>query len=505
MKEGTVDIEEFDAVLVGGGIMSATLAVLLGELEPGWRIAVVERLDEAGLESSGAWNNAGTGHAGLCEFNYTPRRADGSVDVSRAVEIGEQFAASLVFWAHLVSAGRIGPPQDFLRPVPHLGFGRGPDGVAHLRARWEALRGHPLFAGTEFSDDRAVLATWLPLMFGDRPDDGPVAVTRSTQGTDVDFGVLTRQLLAALRSHGGVVRLGYEVTGLDRTGGAWHIGVREVRTRVRRRLRAPYVFVGAGGATLPLLQRAGVPEVRRYGAFPISGRFLRTADPDLVAAHHGKVYGHAAPGAPSISVPHLDHRTVDGREHLLFGPFAAFSPRFLRTGRRTDLLRSVRPGNLLVLAESARDNRSLMAYLVRQIAQTPGGRLDALRAFVPRVEADDWELVTAGQRVQVLKMSGGRGAMVGFGTEVVTSAGGSLAALLGASPGASTAAATMVDVLAASFPGRMAAWAPRLQEIAPSAAGGEGPGPAGLLARARAARRVLGLDSGTDERGRHLA
>ncbi|SEL92232.1 malate dehydrogenase (quinone) [Blastococcus sp. DSM 46786] len=498
MKGATVESEKFDAVLVGGGVMSATLAALLGELEPGWRIAVVERLAEAGLESSGAWNNAGTGHAGLCEFNYTPRRADGSVDVTRAVEIGEQFTASLVFWAHLVAAGRIGPPRDFVRPLPHLGLGRGPDGVAHLRARWEALRGHPLFAGTEWSDDRAVLADWLPLVFGDRPDDGPVAVTRSAQGTDVDFGVLTRQLLAALRARGGVVALGHEVTGLARAGGAWSVDVREVATREPRRLRAPWVFVGAGGATLPLLQRARVPEVRRYGAFPISGLFLRTARPDLVAAHRAKVYGHAAPGAPSISVPHLDHRTVDGREHLLFGPFAAFSPRFLRTGRRSDLLRSVRPGNLPVLAASARDNRSLMAYLVRQLAQTPRGRLDALRAFVPSAEAGDWELVPAGQRVQLLKMSGGRGAMVGFGTEVVTSAGGSLAALLGASPGASTAAATMVDVLAASFPGRMARWAPRLQEVA--AAGPGRPDAAELLGRAEAARRVLDLDPAAHDR-----
>jgi malate dehydrogenase (quinone) len=500
MKGATVEIENVDAVLVGGGVMSATLATLLGELEPGWRIAVVERLDEAGQESSSAWNNAGTGHAGLCEFNYTPRRADGTVDVSRAVEIGEQFAASLVFWAHLTSGGLIGPPQDFIRPVPHLGFGRGPDGVAHLRARWEALRDHPLFADTEFSDDRSALANWLPLMFGGRTDEGPVAVTRSPQGTDVDFGVLTRQLLDAVRSRGGDLRLGHEVTGLDQTSGAWSVGVRERATGEERRLRAPYVFVGAGGATLPLLQRARVPEVRRYGAFPISGRFLRTTNPDLVAAHRGKVYGHAPPGAPSVSVPHLDHRTVDGREYLLFGPFAAFSPRFLRTGRRSDLLRSVRLGNLAVLAASARDNRSLMAYLVRQIAQTSGGRLESLQVFVPRAEADDWELIDAGQRVQVLKMAGGRGAMVGFGTELVSSAGGSLAALLGASPGASTAAATMVEVLAASFPDRMAAWAPRLQEIAPSAAGGERPDAAVLRDRARAARRVLGLDPATDRR-----
>jgi malate dehydrogenase (quinone) len=493
--------EEYDAVLVGGGVMSATLGVLLGELEPGWRVAVVERLDQPGLESSSAWHNAGTGHAGLCEFNYTPRLPDGSVDVSRAVEIGEQFTASLSFWAHLVAAGALGDPADFVRPVPHLGFGRGVDGVAHLRARWTALRDHPLFAGQEFSEDPGVHAEWLPLMFGDRPPGEPVALTRSGHGTDVDFGVLTRRLLTALQARGGVLRLRAEVTLLHRAGAGWQVDVRDRATGQRSRLTAPFVFVGAGGGTLPLLQRAGVPEVRRYGAFPISGQFLRTARPDLVAAHRAKVYGHAAPGAPTISVPHLDHRTVEGHEHLLFGPFAAFSPRFLRTGRRSDLLRSVRPGNLPVLAASARDNRPLMTYLVRQVAQPPRARLAALRTFVPGARADDWELVTAGQRVQVLKTVGGRGAMVGFGTELVTSAGGTLAALLGASPGASTAASVMVDVLAAGFPERMARWAPRLAALAPSAAALPRLDAVELADRAAAARTVLRLDAVPDRKG----
>ncbi len=487
-------VEDFDAVLVGGGVMSATLGMLLAQLQPDWRIAVVERLYEAGLESSSAWNNAGTGHAGLCEFNYTPRLADGSVDVSRAVEIGVQFHGSLTFWSQLVERGSIGPPGSFIRSVPHLGLGRGVDGVAHLRARWEALREHPLFADLEYSEDREVLATWLPLVFSGRPDDEPVAVTRAAQGTDVDYGVLTRQLLSALQQQGAVVRFGQEVRSLRRHGGQWHLELRDRGTHGRRRMRAPFVFLGTGGGTLPLLQKARIPEVRRYGAFPISGQFLRTARPDLVAGHRAKVYGHAAPGAPAISVPHLDHRTVDGREYLMFGPFAAFSPRFLRAGRLTDLLRSVRLSNLPVLAASARDNRSLMAYLVRQVAQTRRQRIAALRAFVPEVRSGDWEQITAGQRVQILTMTGGRGAMVGFGTEIVTSAGGSLAALLGASPGASTAASVMVDVLGAAFPNRMPAWAPRLREIAPSAVEVARLEPPELAARVAEARRVLGLD-----------
>ncbi|MGR6964522.1 malate dehydrogenase (quinone) [Geodermatophilus sp. URMC 61] len=480
---GTGSVQDWDAVLVGGGVMSATLGVLLTQAEPDRRVLVVERLDEAGCESSAAENNAGTGHAGLCEFNYTPRRPDGTVDPSAAVRIAEQFAASLVFWARLVERGELGPAETFVRSVPHLGLGRGADGVAYLRARFEALRGHPLFADLEYSDDRDVLASWLPLVVEGRADGEPIAATRAAQGTDVDFGVLTRQLLGALRARGGEVRLGTEVTSLRRRGERWEPAVRDRATGARRRLRTPWVFLGAGGGTLPLLQSARVPEVRRYGAFPISGRFLRTDRPEQVAAHRGKVYGHAEPGAPAVSVPHLDLRVVDGRESLLFGPFAAFSPRFLTRGRLGDLLRSVRPGNLPVLLASVRDNRSLIAHLVRQVTASPSSRMAALRRFVPTAREEDWTLVTAGQRVQVLKETAGRGTLVGFGTEVVTSAGGSLAALLGASPGASTAVATVLDVLDACFPGRRDEWAPRLAELVPLPTADE-------LARAR---RVLGL------------
>ncbi|APU19135.1 malate dehydrogenase (quinone) [Actinoalloteichus sp. GBA129-24] len=487
------DTDDHDVVLIGAGIMSTTLGVLLARLQPDWRITVVERLPDAGLESSHAWNNAGTGHAGLCEFNYTPRRPDGSVDPEGALRIAEQFRTSLCFWAQLVEEGLLDSPGDFVRSVPHLGFGRGAEGVAYLRARFEAVRGHPLFADLAFSDDRAVLASWLPLVFRDRSAREPVAATRSAQGTDVDFGVLARGLLAALRRQGATVRLNHEVQALHRHGERWHLAVRDRVTDRRRGLRARFVFVGAGGATLPLLQSARVPEVRGLGAFPISGRFLRASRPELVAAHAAKLYGHAAPGAPALSVPHLDRRVVDGQEHLLFGPFAAFSPRFLREGRLTDLVRSVRVDNLSTLAASARDNRDLMAYLLRQLTQSPADRLAALREFVPTARAEDWELVTAGQRVQLLKTVGGRGTMVGYGAETLVSAGGSLAALLGASPGASASASAMIDVLATCFPERMSDWGPRLREVAPSASPVLGSDQASAAERLAQARRTLGL------------
>lgn len=455
-----------DVVLVGAGIMSATLHALIRAVAPEWHVTVVERLPRAGTESSHAWHNAGTGHAGLCEFNYTPRRADGSVDPAAAIRVGEQFATSLVFWARLVEQGQL--TKDFVRPVPHMGFGRGTGGVAYVRARYDALREHPLFAGLEYTADRARLAEWLPLVTTGRTDQ--VAVTRSRHGTDVDFGRLTRALLADAD-----VRPGTEVRSLRRAGGRWHVRLSDGTT-----LRARFVFVGAGGATMPLLRSAGVPEVRGLGAFPISGQFLRTANPALIAGHHAKLYGHANPGEPSISVPHLDSRSVDGAGYLLFGPFAAFSPRFLAHGRRTDLPRSVHRDNLPALLAAARDNRPLITYLVRQLTQTMSGRLAALRAFVPTARAEDWELITAGQRVQVLRRTNGRGTIAGFGTEPVIAADGTLAGLLGSSPGASSAVATMIDVLTACFP----AWRSRLAPLLR-------PGPAELAA----ARETLGLAS----------
>jgi malate dehydrogenase (quinone) len=330
-----------------------------------------------------------------------------------------------------------------------MGFGRGADGIAYLRARYEALRDHPLFADLEYTEDRARLAEWLPLVCDGRTDT--VAATRSPRGTDVDFGRLARGLLA-----GADVRYGTDVVALRRAGDRW-----DVHLAGGARLRARFVFVGAGGATLPLLRSAGVPEVRGLGAFPISGQFLRTSRPELVAGHHAKLYGHAEPGAPSISVPHLDSRVVDGAGHLLFGPFAAFSPKFLAHGRRSDLLRSVRRDNVPALLAAARDNRSMVAYPVRQLTQSMRGRLADLRTFVPTARNEDWELITAGQRVQVLRRVGGRGTIAGFGTEPVVSADGTLAGLLGSSPGASSAPATMLAVLATCFP----AWRPRLDAL----------------------------------------
>lgn len=461
---------DVDILLVGGGVMSATLASLLTTLEPGWTIEVHERLDAPALESSNPWNNAGTGHAALCELNYTPQRPDGTVDITKAVAINEQFEISRELWDHLATHGRLPGAGQFCTPTPHMTFVRGAADVAYLQARHAALAAHPLFADLELTTDPATIAEWAPLLMAGRDDDEPVAATRATTGTDVDFGALTRAMLADATTRGVAVHTSSEVTRLRRTrDGRWRVTVRDRRWNGtgRRTVTARFVFVGAGGGALHLLQRSRIKEIRGYAGFPISGQFLRTTDPDLVRAHRAKVYGKAAIGAPPMSVPHLDSRTVDGDGSIMFGPYAGWSMKFLKAGSWTDLLRSIRPGNLVPMLAVGLRNLDLLTYLVREVTATSAARLRALRAYMPTADLRHWELVTAGQRVQVIKRGPG-GGVLEFGTELVTSADGTIAGLLGASPGASTAAATMLDLLERCFPDRAQAWRPVLHEMMPS-------------------------------------
>lgn len=468
--------EAVDVVLVGGGIMSATLAALLSTLEPTWKVLVVERRAALAEESSHAWNNAGTGHAALCELNYTPERPDGSVDISKAVRINEQFELSRELWNYLATHGRLPGGTGFLTSTPHMTFVRGAENVAYLRRRFEALQRHPLFSDLEFSDDLATIGTWAPLVVEGRDPDEPVAATRAASGTDVDFGALARALVQDATDRGAQVLLEHEVTRLRRRrDGGWRLRLTDRRWNggKGRTVRARFVFIGAGGGALGLLQKSGIPEIKGYGGFPISGQFLRTTNPDLVAAHRAKVYGKADIGAPPMSVPHLDARVVDGGEALLFGPYAGWSMKFLKHGSWTDLLRTVRPGNLVPMLAVGLRNLDLLTYLIGEVTATPTHRLRTLRAFMPTAHPRDWELVTAGQRVQVIKRDRAHGGVLEFGTELITSADGSIAGLLGASPGASTAAAAMVDLLERCFPDRKDAWSPVLREMMPSLGGGQ--------------------------------
>lgn len=461
---GTVDV-----LLIGGGIMSATLGTLLQELQPDLRIAMFERLSDVALESSNAWNNAGTGHAALCELNYMPEGKDGSVDPAKAISINEQFQQSRQLWSSLVEAGVLDAPSTFINSAPHMTFVRGEKDVAYLKKRYEALKQEPLFEGIEYSEDSRVINQWAPLLMQKRRKGEPFAATRVPAGTDVDFGALTRQLVDHLAENGADVRTNTEVRKLKRLAdGTWSVKYRRTIGRTPGEIRAKFVFVGAGGWALKLLQRSGIPEISGYGVFPIGGQFLKTSNPAVVAQHKAKVYSQASVGAPPMSVPHLDTRVVDGEASLLFGPFATFSPKFLKTGSWFDIVGQVRPGNLGPMLKVAWDNPSLITYLVGELLKNHKRKVDSLRVFMPTAKDEDWTLIQAGQRAQVMKKDPEKGGVLQFGTEVVTGADGTIAGLLGASPGASTAVSIMLGLIKTCFPDRIDAWEPRLRELIPS-------------------------------------
>jgi malate dehydrogenase (quinone) len=461
-----------DVVLVGTGIMSATLSALLRRLEPDWSITVIERLDGAAAESSDPWNNAGTGHAGLCELFYTPQLPDGSIDITKAVRVNEQFQVTRQFWAYAAENGMVSDVRGFLNPVPHVSFVQGAQRVDYLRRRRDALAGNPLFARSEWIEDADEFAGRLPYMAAQRDFTGPsapMALTWADDGTDVDFGALSRQLIGYGVRTGTSVLFGHEVRNLSRQrDGGWTLTILNRRTSARRRLAAKFVFVGAGGQALPLLQKSGMKEAKGFGGFPVGGRFLRCGNPAITATHRAKVYGLPEPGAPGMTAAHLDTRIVNNKPWLSFGPFAGWSPKFLKHGRPSDLPRSVTPGNVTAMLGAGLSQRELVRYLIGQLRLSQPTRVEALREFAPSAVDSDWELTTAGQRVQVIRRDTRKGGVLEFDTTVLAAADGSIAGLLGASPGASTAVSAMLGVLQRCFPERYQAWLPTLKDMVPS-------------------------------------
>ncbi|MBO3284840.1 malate:quinone oxidoreductase [Paenibacillus sp. FSL M8-0228] len=458
-----------DVILIGAGVMSATLGSLLKELAPEWEIKVFEKLANAGEESSNEWNNAGTGHAALCELNYTSEKADGSIDIRKAVDINEQFQLSRQFWSFLVNSHLIRNPQDFIKPIPHMSLVTGEKNVSFLKKRFKALSTISLFQGMEFSDDPEKLKEWIPLIMEGRTLNEPIAATKIDSGTDVNFGALTRMLFEHLKSKNVEINYKHSVKDIKRASdGSWKVKVHNLDNGKIEYHTAKFVFIGGGGGSLPLLQRTGIPESKYIGGFPVSGLFMVCNNPKVVAQHHAKVYGKAKVGAPPMSVPHLDTRYIGNQKALLFGPFAGFSPKFLKTGSNLDLIGSVKPNNLITMLAAGAKEMALTKYLIQQVMLSNEKRLEELREFIPNAKIEDWGIVVAGQRVQVIKdTEGGKGTLQ-FGTEVVSAADGSVAALLGASPGASTAVHVMLEVLEKCFPQHMEEWEPKIKEMIPS-------------------------------------
>lgn len=451
-----------DLTLIGAGIMSATLGTFFKELSPQKSIRIFEKLDGVGLESSNEWNNAGTGHSALCELNYTEEKADGNVAVDKALDIFEQFQLSLQLWSYLVAKGRIDKPEEFVRPIPHISFVQGEKNIQFLKKRYDTLLNNPLFKGMEFSQDPEVLAQWMPLMMKDRSPNEAVAASYIQGGTDMNFGALTRKLFGYLTQQGVELTLNAKVSSIEKQeSGEWLLTIQQNNEKIIHRTK--FVFLGCGGGTLPLLQKSGIPEGKNIGGLPVSGLFLVCKNPEITSQHNAKVYGKAKIGAPPMSVPHLDSRFIEGKETLLFGPFAGFTSKFLKNGSVFDLPKSVKPDNLLSTVAVGIKQLPLATYLIKQTLMTKEQRMADLRDFIPTAKDEDWEVITAGQRVQII-----RNGELRFGTEVLSSADHTFAALLGASPGASISVKAMLDVLLQCFADQLPEWQDRLQEMLPS-------------------------------------
>ena len=460
-----------DVVVIGGGIMSMTLSTLLQELQPDWNIEAFERLDAVGLESSNGWNNAGTGHAAFAELNYTPEK-NGVVETDRAVRITEQFEVSRQFWAHQVRAGRLSShPQDFINATPHMSFVWGDANIEFLRKRHAALVQQPMFYGMQFSTDQEQIRQWAPLLIEGRDPQQKVAATYMPLGTDVNFGVITNQLTAALQKQPNFkLNLQHEVRALRQNSDkTWNVTVYDLATQKEKTVKAKFVFIGAGGASLKLLQMSGIPEAQNYAGFPVGGQFLSFDNPSLTTQHRAKVYGQAETGAPPMSVPHLDTRFLDGKQTMLFGPFALYSTKFLKTGSWFDLFSSVNMHNVAGMMAVGVENLDLVQYLVQQARLKDSDRQAELLKYYPSAKPDSWKLITAGQRVQIIKKDPEKGSVLQFGTEIVADKDHTIAALLGASPGASTSPSIMLGLLPKAFPKQMAqGWEARIKEIVPS-------------------------------------
>ena len=450
--------------------MSTTLGMLLKQLDPSLSVTMVERLEKVAQESTDGWNNAGTGHAAYCELNYTSPNADGTTNIDKAVNINAAFEVSLQYWSYLVEHGLLPEPSEFISRVPHQSFVWGADNVQKLKSRYQAMSAHPAFREMEYTEDRDTMAQWMPLVMQHRNDDEPLAATRIQHGSDVNFGAIARNMANYLEQQDGfTLELGAQVEDLTKqSDGSWKVTIKQQGKQFD--VHAKFVFLGAGGGALPLLQKSGIAEGKGYGGFPVSGQWLVCDKPELVEQHFAKVYGAAPIGAPPMSVPHLDTRIIDGKKAILFGPFAGFTTKFLKQGSILDLIKSVRPDNIGNMLSVGKNNMDLTKYLISEVRQSHKDRCDSLRNFFPDAQDKDWTLAYAGQRVQIIKEGEDGAGKLEFGTEAIVAEDGTIAALLGASPGASTTVNTMLGILERSFSERVQSpeWQAKLKEMVPS-------------------------------------
>src|SRR5699024_246037 len=408
-------------ILVGAGIMSATLATLIKKLEPKWDITIFERNHEEGMESSNVWNNAGTGHEALCELNYTPIDREGNIEIEKALKIYNEFQVSKQFWSELVKEQHISKPNEFINSIPHVSFVHGNGNKKFLSNRFEVLKNLPAFANMEYTEDGETISNWSSLLMRDRIKTEHLAATKVNDGTDVNFGNLTEKMMGFLdKDPETTIQYNSEVITMKQNKDKqWEVKVQNKKLNTIEYHLADFLFIGGGGHSIPLLQKSKIRQSKHIGGFPISGEFLYCDNPTIVKQHHAKAYGKEPEGTPPMTVPHLDKRYIDGKEVLLFGPFAAFGPKFLKKGSNMDFFKHIKLNNIITLLSAGAKNIPLIKYSIQQILMSKEDKINELRKFVPSAEMDDWEVVVAGKRVQVIKdVSKFNRGVIHFGTEV---------------------------------------------------------------------------------------
>lgn len=459
-----------DVTIIGAGIMGATLGMIMKKVMPEAKIRIYEQLAEVAAESSKSWNNAGTGHSAFCELNYTPEQSDGSIKIDKALTIASSFEVSRQFWAYLKDQNIVTAP--FIKTVPHMSFVWGDDNINFLKKRHMEMTKYALFEDMKYSEDFDEIASWVPIMMRNRDRNEKMGVTRIQAGTDVNFDVITRGIIDYLdKNNEAEILLNHQVKDIKkRKDGSWNIKVKNLTTGKTETANSKFVYISGGGGSLPLLQKSGIKEGKGYGGFPVSGKFMKCTNPDVIKEHNAKVYGKAAEGSPPMSMPHLDDRRIDGEDSLLFGPYAGMSMKFLKTGSVLDLIKSLRWNNLIPMLAVAKNEFGLIRYLVGQVAQSKKDRFKYLKLYFPEAREEDWELYTAGQRVQIMKKDKEKGGVLKLGTEIIHSEDGSLAALLGASPGASTAVTTTFEILEKCFADQLESddWKGKIKEMIPT-------------------------------------
>ena len=446
-------LNKTDCLIIGGGVMGLTLASLIKELDPSMKIDLYEKLNNVGLESSEALNNAGTGHAGYCELNYTPMSNDGKINIKKALEINSKYEVTLQYWSYLSGKYKSFDPKKFIHLAPHISLVFGDANIRFLKKRYSLLKKHHLFKSIKLSENREEISQWAKLTMIGRSSHQKVAATIVKEGTDIDFGAATKALLNTLKKQKNFeIHLNHEILTIKEIkSNLWEVSFKNNISNEIKKTFAKFIFIGAGGHAIRMLQKTGIREQKGYAGFPVSGQWLVCSNQKIVNQHNSKVYGMAPEGSPPMSVPHMDLRIINGKKTLLFGPYAGFTFKFLKRGSYLDLIKSLKLKNFLPMIYVLIHNWKLFDYLIRESFQSKHDRMKLLKDFYPEAKEKDWSIKIAGQRVQIIKPNSLISGKLEFGTEIIISKNKNLAALLGASPGASIAVDSMIKVIERCF------------------------------------------------------